>query len=446
MTTLTTRSGKTARALHGTLDYKLGAHRGAGRVWLEGHLVAQSGFRSGVRYTATTTETSVSLRLDAQGARKVSGHRGAPVLDIRAFSAALGTVERVHVRFEKAAITIGIHPLDAAAIARVRRLNDRLASGARLELGSVCHGGGVAANALLRGLGSSRLAFAQDISDEYLAQARQHNPSWDARTMIVQGDLGDVVTSELPTVDVLEAGLPCISASRAGRAKKGLAQAEDDAATADLIVAFCKVIDAVQPAVIVLENVPEYATSASASILRRYLARLGYTVQEMVIDGAAWSLEARQRWILVAATRGLDLALSLTPGERPAALGDVLDRKVPATAWKSTETQARKAARDKANGNGFSRGRRLLDAAATSVPTLRRGYIKGGSCDARLAHPTKPGLARLFSAAEHARIKGIPAGLVTGLSETAAHEVLGQSVIAPSFVALGAAIAASVRS
>ncbi|MNC53354.1 hypothetical protein D3C75_1027560 [compost metagenome] len=48
-----------------------------------------------------------------------------------------------------------------------------------------------------------------------------------------------------------------------------------------------------------------------------------------------------------------------------------------------------------------------------------------------MAHPdrTLRGVARKFTAKEHARIKTIPESLVDGLSETIAHEILGQSVI-----------------
>jgi len=41
---------------------------------------------------------------------------------------------------------------------------------------------------------------------------------------------------------------------------------------------------------------------------------------------------------------------------------------------------------------------------------------------------------------EHARLKGIPARIVEGLSTTVAHEVLGQSVVYPAFRAVGRAL------
>jgi DNA (cytosine-5)-methyltransferase 1 len=435
---LATSSGKTEQLLH-LADVRLGQHKGAGRIWLEGRRLVDAGFRTGVRFQLGVTEDTVELRLSRSGDHKVSHKAERPVVDV--LTHALGAVDRVQVRFLPGAIRVQLHPIDRAALGRVRRLNERLAADAPLRLGSLCHGGGVASNALLRGLGRAELAFAVEREGAYLAQAMT-SPTWAPGTVSVEGDLGDLDASELPQVDVLEAGLPCVSASRAGRSKKHLDRPEQDT-TADLVCAFLDVVQATQPSVIVLENVPEYAESASADIIRRRLGRWGYTLREELVDGAAWSLEARQRWLLIATTRGLELDLTLTPGERPAALGELLDAKVDASAWRRFEHLDRKTAQDKAKGNRFQQ--RILTAASTSVPTLRRGYQKAGSTDPRLAHPSRPGLSRLLTPAEHARIKGVPPELIKGLAPTVAHEVLGQSVIAPSFVALGAAIAASVR-
>lgn len=429
--------GRTEAGVLHLADLGLGSHKGGRRLWLQGRRLSACGFNAGVRYQLTSAGDGLVLRLSPSGSHKVSHKGTAPVVDLITSAFPAGT-SRVQVSFSRRSITVAIHPNDRMAVARLARLNGRLSAGQKLRLGSLSHGGGIASDALLRGLGSAELAFALDINGDYLEQSLSRGPL--ARGgMSVQADLGDIDPEVLPEVDVLEAGLPCVAASRAGRSKKHLSRPEEDAQVADLAAAFCEVVRAVQPAVIVLENVPEYADSASADLIRRRLGRWGYQLHEKVIDGAAWALEARQRWVLVAVTAGLDISLdSLLGGDRPAALGEVLDRRP--TGWRSTASLDAKKARDEALGRGFSRGRKLLDASAVTVPTIRRGYQKGGSCDVRLAHPTRPHTARLFSAAEHARIKGIDPSLVAGLSEKRAHEVLGQSVIAPAFTALGSLI------
>jgi len=420
---------------------KLSEHKGARRLWLEGRRLTDIGFTAGVRYQATMTNDSITLRLSASGNHVVSHKAGRPVVDV--LTRALGPVERVEVAFTRGAVLVTIHPLDKAAIARLARLNARLAAGADVRLGSLCHGGGVAADALLRGLGTARLAFAVEMDSTYVEQSLDHG-ALSHGGMSIESDLGDIDASVLPEVDVLEAGLPCVAASRAGRSKKHLARPEADTQVADLAAAFLDVVRACQPAIVLLENVPEYANSASADLIRRRLERWGYTLHEQIIRGIQWSLEARDRWVCVAVTRGLTIDLTtLVPAPRTEALSDILDDNVPVGRWHTFDHLAVKAARDAARGNNFTQ--RVLTPEASSVPTLRRGYQKGGSTDPRLAHPTKPGISRLFSAAEHARIKGIPAALVTGLSETRAHEILGQSVIAPAFVAMGSLFNETIR-
>lgn len=66
-----------------------------------------------------------------------------------------------------------------------------------------------------------------------------------------------------------------------------------------------------------------------------------------------------------------------------------------------------------------------------------------------MVHPENEALARIFTPLEHCRLKGIPAYMVEGVSDTTAHQILGQSVIYPAFVAvakqLGTSIAAWCR-
>lgn len=94
-----------------------------------------------------------------------------------------------------------------------------------------------------------------------------------------------------------------------------------------------------------------------------------------------------------------------------------------------------KAKRDRANGNNFAQ--KILTPEADSVGTIGRGYSKARSTEPLLVHPTNPNLKRLLTPVEHARVKTVPEHLVKRLSNTVAHEVLGQSVVHSAFVAVG---------
>lgn len=430
------------RVLRHVAYHKLGEHKGSRRVWLEGKRLRDVGFVHGVRYRATVTDGALVLTLSASGDRVVSGRQDRPVVDL--LTRELGDVDRIQVRFLSGGeIRISVHPVDKAAGERLARLLARLERQEPVQVGSLCHGGGVTAEALVRGFGRSgvdaRLAFGLEIDGGYLEQALAHNPLWLQGGLSVEANLDEVEADLLPTVDVLDAGLPCTAASRAGRAKKGTAFAEEDAKLAHLVYGFLRVVERTQPAVIVLENVVEYASTASAAIIRGQLGAWGYEVQEQRVEGQDYSLEARPRLVLVATTRGLPFDLSeLAPVEpRPGVLGEVLDFTIAETdeRWRTFDHLKAKRERDAEAGKSFKP--QVVSVDSTSVPTLRRGYWKGGSTDPRLQHPSDPERSRLLSAAEHARVKGVPAALVDGLSNTRAHEILGQSVTAPAFVALG---------
>jgi DNA (cytosine-5)-methyltransferase 1 len=114
-------------------------------------------------------------------------------------------------------------------------------------------------------------------------------------------------------------------------------------------------------------------------------------------------------------------------GGRQARLADVLepiaddDPRFRPVLYLDTKTE-----RDQAKGNGFKR--QFIEPSSTSVPTLRKGYHKGGSTDPRLVHPSNGELSRLLTATEHARIKGIDPALVEGAGECIGHQICGQAV------------------
>lgn len=93
-------------------------------------------------------------------------------------------------------------------------------------------------------------------------------------------------------------------------------------------------------------------------------------------------------------------------------------------------------------GKGFSR--QLLTGDEGSCNTINRTYNKGQSTGVYIVHPADPELSRLLTPVEHARVKGIPEGIIAGLPDTTAHEVLGQSVVYPAFQAVAQSLALSM--
>lgn len=202
------------------------------------------------------------------------------------------------------------------------------------------------------------------------------------------------------------------------------------------------------PALVILENVVEYASTAAMIVIRSVLSHLGYQLSETVLDGhSLGSLEKRKRLCLVATTPGVcepvDFNQLVPVRQREEKIADVLE-VIPADSgmWKTYDYLADKELRDKAAGKGFAR--QLLIGGEDGCGVIGRGYAKARSTEPFIVAPHDPRLSRLMTPAEHARVKTIPEKLIEGLGSTRAHEVLGQSVIYCAFVAVGVLMAKTV--
>jgi DNA (cytosine-5)-methyltransferase 1 len=442
---------------------RLGDHRGAPRLYLDCGALARAGFHPGLAIAVTSDAEAcrVLIKLDGAGSRRVSRKKRRnteiPVIDLNSIEALAGLEVFHHVRV---VVTPGaIHVLALAserkAQERLERLRSRIESGEALRCASIAFGAGITSWALHRGLASSgvstSLAMANELQEEYLELAAQHNPVCAGGTHLVNAPMqeavmDDWVVSRIGKVELLEAGIPCSGASRAGVSKRGLAKMEDHPLVGHLVASVIQWIAALQPSIFVAENVVGYAGSASAAILRGWLVDAGYVIHEVELDAHDFgSLEGRVRWFLVAVPPAVDLDLrALAPAVVDHPVLDQLLEDLPASdaRYRRVEHLKAKAVRDKARGSGFKM--QLVDADSTRVPTLRKGYHKGGSTDPRVRHPHDPELSRLLTAKEHARIKGLDPALLGDASDTIGHQICGQSVDARPVHALGARIGAAL--
>lgn len=444
--------------------HKIGVNKGAPRVYLQGAQPMRAGFKPGSNYTVEVVreKNMVVLKVCEAGNRVVSrkelAGREVPVIDINS-KQALGLFEGM----ESIRAIIGDNVIYLLPLAtelrkkeRLDRLHSKLEKGEPIAVGSLNHGGGVLDHALHTGLKQagidSRLAFANDIDLDVLSQAQAHNEIWDENTQYIGMPMQELAFDEyavarLSKVDILAAGIPCAAHSVAARAKKGHALPEDDPEFGHLMVAFLSIIARVNPAAVLLENVEPYRSSASMSIIRTQMRDMGYVVHERVLDASDWNcLEARVRMCMVAVTEGMefDFDALVAPPKVARKLGEVLDDVAEDDpCWRPYDYLKSKEIRDAAKGSSFNM--QLFDAQSSSIATLRKYYHKGGSTDPLLKHPSNPDLLRQLNANEHARCKDIPEHLIAGMSKTAAHELLGQSIAHPPFVAVASLLASMFK-
>ena len=424
----------------------LGQNKGAPRIFIENHRLGQAGFSPGVRYEVKVDEGRVVLQLKEDGDRVVSGKtRGAaqvPVIDLNSNRVLGQFADHASVRLVVRYGQIHLLPLASRKRARERldRLVNRLEQGKPLRTASVCHGGGVLSKALHDGLNEagveSVLVMANDFEPGVLFQASLHNPVWNKRTKAVAAPLQEIVTDDyllgqVGEIDVLEAGLPCTAASLSGRAKKHLSMAEADEKAGHLVAPFLALINRMQPAIVVLENVPPYQNTASMWLLRHTLRDWGYVVHEAILGAQDFGcLEDRKRLCMVAVTAGLSFEIEAVKPRlhsKPR-VRDVLEH-VPDDdpSWKQVAYLKAKEERDKAAGKGFRM--QLVDMDATRIGTIGSQYMKARSTEPRIPHPDPDDpRSRLLTPGEHAAAKGVDPVLIAGMPATRAHHLLGNGV------------------
>lgn len=434
---------------------KVGQNRGAPRVWLEGSSTERAGLSVGQRYDIEVQGAMIVLQANKDGSRvvsgKVVGEKNNPIIDInsKALLAMFDGMAAIRVVVKKDAIFL--MPLASEIKKRERfvRLREKLQNGEPVDIGSLSHGGGILSHAMHSGLKQSgvesRLAFANEIRGELLEHAAIHNDAWNSETQLLAAPMQELAfdsrgIASIPKCEILEMGLPCSGASQAGKSKRGLAHPEAHPHVGHLVVSALMILNRCNPAVAVLENVPQYAQSASADILRNQLRDMGYVTHERVLNGKEWGAhENRNRWCMIAVTEGLEFDFDqlMAPGAAHQLIAEVLDDIGPDDErWRTFDYLKTKEVRDAAKGSSFSM--QIVSSGDDAVNTIRKGYAKGGSTDPLLRHPTNPDLLRQFTPAEHARIKQIPSSLIEGLSNQIAHEVLGQSIVYAPFKDVGA--------
>lgn len=421
-------------------------NKGRPRLYLDITAMADAGFTPGRTYVRDVDASKHRITLIAQdnGTHVVCGkekrQKVIPVIDVNN-SALLKVFDGMQaVRIIVLPNRIYILPLasETKRLKRLQSLRENLDKG-EITTGGISFGGGVLDHAAHAGLGDagihSKLSMANEINEDLLTHAVEHNDIWNKDTVGLAAPMQELVQDDwalarIPQLNVLALGIPCSGASKAGKSKRKLSMMEDHPQVGHLIAPAIMIVNRTQPAVLVLENVTQYADSASAQILRSWLRDSGYETQEVTLTSSDWgSLEDRKRWFLVGSTFGIDIDLEgLKPTLRPVRkLGDILEPIGPEAAdWRTFDYLKSKEVRDAEKGSCFAM--QTVTPESTSIPTLRAGYAKGGSTDPLLVHPTNPDLLRQLTVREHARAKDVPEQLAADMSNFDGHSLLGQGV------------------
>jgi DNA (cytosine-5)-methyltransferase 1 len=401
----------------------MGANRGRPRIYLQGRYLAAAGFAQGERITATFSQGRVVLELCADGERKVSGKRNGeiPVIDMntKQLAEAFGTAKHLVVKLRGNTITIEATRTESKAANRTRNGKE----------GALFAGGGLLSEAARQA--GFQSAWACELEELYADTFTANHPS----SHVFNCSVSELDLNDLDAVELLTAGIPCQPFSTKRQRGGQVPEAHE---LGDMVFWTLRVIDSLNPATVVVEQVPNFLGSGAGHILIGALERMGYTVESRVIDPAAeGDLCGRRRAVVVATSDGEAFEWPEGSGSQQR-LGDVLDAvDEDAAEWFDKDTKSwlfTHWARQNAKGNGFAS--KQLDADTTRVPCISKRYFNGQGDGAVVKHPSKPGVFRWLRVAEVARIMGLADSYQLPAAKTRAGEILGQAVHVGQFARL----------
>ncbi|MCD9553971.1 DNA cytosine methyltransferase [Photobacterium carnosum] len=439
------------------INTKIGLNRGKKRLWLEGVRLARCGFNVGANIAVDAAGDKLTIKRDANADKIVSKRKKReeylPIIEITGSKLdAYNVDENVRVLITQKGIIVSRTTSDTAKKEMLSQLVNRVKEGKPLRVCSLFHGGGVLDSAIHDGMSNagikSKIALAVECESAYLDASLNNNPHlFDENSVVIESKVQYVNSNGSDRYDIGVMGIPCTGASIAGKSKNKLSAAEQHAEAGTM---FHYALNfALKAPIVLIENVVEYEKTLSFSVIRSVLEEQGYKVQTKVVNGNEFgAFENRNRLCAVAMLQeiadlfDIDEIVPETNIQVPL-LGELMD-DVPedSTRWKTFQYIIDKEVRDKMAGKGF--GRTLLDENSKYCGVVGRLYHNCRSSEPYIKAKFDDVLTRLFTLNEHARIKTIPNRLINGVSDTIAHEILGQSVIFNAFVKVGEVIGEAI--
>ena len=249
------------------------------------------------------------------------------------------------------------------------------------------------------------------------------------------GDITKVKAGDIPSFDVLCAGFPCQSFTIAGT------QLGFEDPRGMLFFQICRIAERHQPAILLLENVPNLLRHDKGETFRTiqsHLRKLGYDVYYDVLNASDFGIpQARRRVYMVCSKKGvLDGFEFPRPLQRDITLSDVLLPEKEVVRWKI----ALENRRPQLDRSPVARCRR----------TVRVGTVNGGGMGERIYHSnghaatlTKSGgsvgsktglylvgdVVRRLAPRECARISGFPESFQLHRSTAQAQMQFGNTIV-----------------
>ena len=411
---------------------KIGERNGTKRIWIESKKLNETKLAQNLRYEPEYDFEAKRITLKTGLVNKISTRKKSNSLVIDILNQNVNEIFKgfQHVVIKLYKDEVIIEPLKEEKDQQIAKQKAYSTNPTAIEIFA---GGGTLVKALSDA--GIKTVAAVELEDKYLQNLEANNPN----VTTYCGDLAKLDISMLPKADMVVAGIPCEGYSQDKKKKSEKFGAQPTGLFGFYVL---KIIDAIRPAVVLIEEVPNFKSSAMASMTRYVLDSMGYHISETELVGSDYgSLTKRKRYCMVASIKkGFEFDDSLKKIntrtvrdilEVPVENRDWLDKNNSATISYSLEKEKEHIRK----GEGFRIGRTYLDDKVT--PTITKGYFKGRLTDPILCHPTIPDTYSWFTPRELARINGLPEDFLLTDTKTTNGEIIGQGVCYKSFNAVG---------
>lgn len=427
----------------------IGLNRGSERIWVEQFglsLAADIGQSFELSLEGSTISATPSLDGTLLLSKRTIKSSGVvkPLLELRskhcedAFGKKISDIftgcKTIRVVIKAGVVLFKAGALCLKRLLSVAKTKAKLRDGNPLSVASFFSGVGVFDRALHKsfenaGISSEIKLLVERESDYLNAMLRNQPELFSNDCTIIQSDtkLLDFSDKGSKHYDLFVCSPACTSTSPAGRAKTKRTPEE----CPDAGCGFLDVLRFVQchlPTVMVLENERSYKNTAGFKVIENRLKKLGYSLSYEVLDGVDFGgFEPRKRVFLVASLLFEFDFDNLAKYSNIRTINSVLeDVELDSNKYKTYSYLESKRVRDEAEGKGFARS--VHNGSEFRLKNIiRRQYAKAGSCDPYFQHPLDDSLTRLFTSKENANLRDVSHVVVDGLSETKAHQALGQS-------------------
>ena len=408
----------------------LGEHRGNKRVWLESKKINETVLANDMSYDILYDIDAKKVSLVKGSERIITTRKnGRSVIDLNN-----ATISQIFDGFTQVVIKL---QTDSIIIEPLREEIEQTKARAKAQTNEptvleIFSGGGTLLQAL-KDAGFKPVG-AVELEDKYLENLETNNPN----IFTYCGDLAKLDVNLLPKATVISGGLPCegYSPSQLGMNKK------ESHPTGSLGFYFLKIVEAIRPAMVLIEEVPNFGNSAMSAMAKYVLTSMGYKVSEQLLSGSDFgSLTKRKRYVMVASIKEEFNFGRLQPFTCNKTVRDILEIPLQDRVWLNKDNSAsiayslKKEQEHIKKGDGFRITRTKITDEC--IATITKGYYQNRLTDPILVHPDNEEEFSWFTPRELARINGLPDSFIYPETRGTAGEIIGQGVCYDVFYTLG---------